>query len=100
MLTRQLVGIVVNCSPREIVNSQIGAKSKGANSKNQKGTIHHKDGWKGASTRLSVGTDRETRTFLTFPLSRPSDQTSASESNQRPTSYGSVLCVPKTQTRT
>jgi len=37
MLTRQLVGIVVNCSPREIVNSQIGAKSKGANSKNQKG---------------------------------------------------------------
>jgi hypothetical protein len=37
--SRQLVGIVVNCSPREIVNRQIGAKSKGTNSKNQKGPL-------------------------------------------------------------
>ena len=33
MLTRQLVGIVVNCSPREIVNRQIGAISKGTTRK-------------------------------------------------------------------
>jgi hypothetical protein len=37
MLTRQMVGIVVNCSPREIVNRQIGAISKGTTPKFKRG---------------------------------------------------------------
>ena len=47
MLTRQLVGIVVNCSPREIVNRQIGAISKGDHSKIQKGPLTLKSDGKG-----------------------------------------------------
>jgi hypothetical protein len=49
MLTRQMVGIVVNCSPREIVNGQIGAISKGTTPKFKRGHLRN-FGWKGANT--------------------------------------------------